>query len=146
MTESLLVLLRSSTPIPWKVPWSLPSSPFSLLSNHWVIYSFITVTLSSKLPVVRYWFNLLSLIMFILISEIREIFLPYFPSKSVLRLQTRGIEMTEQRGRHSSKSTKQLRDQFVKVSRFSLVLFHLITLSFFSRTLLISLSLWLLIS
>ena len=40
-----------------KVPLSLPSSPFSLLSNHWVLYSFITVTLSSKLPVVSYRFN-----------------------------------------------------------------------------------------
>ena len=43
--------------------------------------------------------------------------------------QTKGTEMREHMKCHSSKSKKQLRDRFVKVSRFSLVLFHLIILS-----------------
>jgi len=47
--------------------------------------------------------------MFIPISEIRGILLPYFPSKRVLTPQTSRIQMREQKECHSSKSMKQLR-------------------------------------
>lgn len=129
MTETVLVLLRSSTPIAWKYHDRCLLRPFAVIKSLRTIEFSLPVTLSSKHPVVTYWLKLLPLIMFIPISEIRWLFLPYFPSERVLRLQTRGIQMREQRECHSSKSMKQLRDQFVKMSRFSFVLFHLIILS-----------------
>lgn len=131
MTENILVLLRSSTPIPWKYHDHCLLHPFSIIKSLGTIevhYLLLTAS-SSKLPVVSYWIKLLFLSMFIPMSEIRGNSLPYFPSKRVLRLQTKGIEMREQEQCHSSKSMKQLRDHFVKESLFSLVLFHLIILS-----------------
>ena len=130
MTETILVFLRSSTRIPWKYHDHCLLHLFSIIKSLWTIeFHYLLLTTSSKLSVVSYWIKLLFLSMFILISEIRGKFLSYFPSKRVLRFQTRGIEMREKRECHSSKPMKQLRDHFVKLSRFSLVLFHLIILS-----------------
>ena len=87
MTETLLVLLRSSTPNPWKYHDHCLLLLFSIIKSLGTIgvhYLLLTASLS-KLPVASYWIKLLFLSVFIPIPKIRGNFLPYFPSKRVLR-------------------------------------------------------------